>query len=89
MLPETVVAVSDEEELADKKDLGFDNNQMVTVPGFVKVCSNNVKYLPITSNNDKSTLTLQKPQNDSESQISQAIIQLPSKKRKITQRKTN
>ena len=75
--------MSNEEQFADEEDLGFDDNQMVTEQGFVKVCSNNVEYLPITSNDDKNTLTSQKPQNESKSQISQAIIEPPTKKRKI------
>ena len=52
-------------QFEDEENLGFDDNQMVTEPGFVKVCSNNVEYLPITSNDDKNTLTSQKSQNES------------------------
>ena len=50
MPPEKVHAVSDEDEFVDEDDLRFDDNQVVTVPGFVEVCSSNVEYLPITYN---------------------------------------
>ena len=53
--PEKVDPVSDEEEFADEKELGFEDSNIVSVPGFVEVSCNTVDLIASTSENSSAS----------------------------------
>ena len=65
--PEKFDLVSDEEEFLDEEDLGFGDNEVISVPGYVETSCAAVDLAPLPSAGDENLLSSQVQSNESDS----------------------
>ena len=83
--PEKVDLVSDEEEFLDEEELGFGDNEVISVPGYVKISCAAVDLVPLPSAGDENLLSSQVQSNESDSastNLAEATPNQASKKQK-------
>ena len=83
--PEKVDLVSDEEEFLDEEELGFGDNEVISVPGYVEISCAAVDLAPLPSAGDENLLSSQVQSNESDSastNLAEATPNQASKKQK-------